>query len=248
VSAQRFAGKVALVTGASSGLGTACARRLAADGALVYAVGRDESRLAELAAVSDRIVTESFDVADPAACAEAVRGCVERFGRLDVLINNAGRHVFRRTTEMTAADWQRDLDVNLGGAFHLSAAAIPHLLESHGNIVNVASIAALEGHPYSAAYSAAKHGLIGMTKAMAVEYVHSPIRINCVCPGGMDTPQVHGIEFPDGLDWSLVGRPAALRGLMSPVDVANVICFLASDEAAAVHGSVQVVDAGKLAG
>ena len=248
-SEGRFAGKVVLVTGASSGLGAACVRQFARGGATVYAAARDEARLAEVAATAGGTVhTVLLDVADPAACKATVAHCVGRAGRLDVLVNNAGRHDFRRTEQVTEDQWHHDLAVNLGGTFFLSQAAIPHLLETAGNIVNVASVAGVIGEAYSAAYTAAKHGVVGLTKALAVEYAKTGIRVNCVCPGGMDTPQAHTIEFPEGADFDLIMRVAAVRGLMQADEVAEVVAFLASDAASAVHGSIQVVDAGHTAG
>ena len=104
------------------------------------------------------------------------------------------------------------------------------------------------GEAYSAAYTAAKHGIVGLTKALAVEYLNAPLRVNCVCPGGMDTPQVHTIDVPEGADWDLIMRVSAARGLMDADSVAAVIAFLASDDASAVHGSIQAVDQGHLAG
>ncbi|HET7734411.1 MAG TPA: SDR family NAD(P)-dependent oxidoreductase [Nocardioidaceae bacterium] len=246
-----FEGKVALVTGASSGLGAAVTRKLASEGATVYAVARDRAKLESVADSADgpgKVVVDVLDVSDPTACKAVVAACVDQLGRLDVLVNNAGRHDFAATPDVTEEQWFHDLNTNLSGAFFLSQAAIPHLLESHGNIVNVASLAGVVGEAYSAAYTSAKHGLVGLTKALAVEYVRSPLRVNCVCPGGMDTPQVHTIQTPADADWDLIMRIAALRGFMKPEDVANVVAFLASDDAAAVHGSIQVVDAGHTAG
>ncbi len=253
--AQLFSGKAIIVTGASSGLGAAAVRRFAAAGGNVYAASRDQARLAEVAAACADLPGEvafgPLDVGSPASCREAVSAAVERLGRLDVLVNNAGRHDFRLTTEVTEEQWLADVAVNLGGAFFCSQAAIPHLLEAPGgggNIVNVASVAGVMGEAYSAAYSAAKHGVVGLTKALAVEYLRQPLRVNCVCPGGMDTPQVHTIDVPDGVDWELIMRVSAARGFMSADSVAAVVAFLASDDASAVHGSIQLVDQGHLAG
>jgi meso-butanediol dehydrogenase/(S,S)-butanediol dehydrogenase/diacetyl reductase len=249
VNRDRFAGKVVLVTGASSGLGAASAQLFAAEGAQVYAVARDSERLAAVAEDASGVVaTHIADVADPAACEGAVTACVERFGRVDVLVNNAGRHDFRATPTVTREVWHHDIAVNLSSVFFLSQAALPHLLETKGNIVNVASVAGVIGEAYSAAYTAAKHGVVGLTKALAVEYTRSPVRINCVCPGGMDTPQAQTIEFPEDADFELIMRVAAPRGLMAASDVARTIAFLASDDAAAIHGSIHVVDAGMTAG
>ena len=249
---ERFGGRSILVTGASSGLGAAAVRRFAAGGARVYAASRDQAKLAEVAASCDGLPGEvrfgSLDVSSPADCRAAVAAAVEAFGRLDVLVNNAGRHDFRITTDVTEEQWSHDIALNLGGAFFLSQAAIPHLLEGGGNIVNVASVAGVMGEAYSAAYTAAKHGIVGLTKALAVEYLDTPLRVNCVCPGGMDTPQAHTIEVPGGADWDLIMRVSAKRGLMNADDVAAVVAFLASDDASAVHGSIQMVDWGHTAG
>ncbi len=247
-----FAGRSILVTGASSGLGAATVRRFAAGGGSVYAVARDQERLTEVAASCADLPGEVrigfADIVDPASCRGAVAGAVEAFGRLDVVVNNAGRHDFRITTEVTEDEWVHDIALNLNGAFFVAQAAIPHLLAVHGNIVNVASVAGLMGEAYSAAYTAAKHGIVGLTKALAIEYLNAPLRVNCVCPGGMDTPQVTTIDVPEGADWDLIMRVAAKRGLMSADSVAAVIAFLASDDAGAVHGSIQAVDQGHLAG
>lgn len=252
ITPGRFEGRTILVTGASSGLGAAAVRRFAAEGGSVYAAARNAERLAEVAAecadLPGAVRFGPLDLASPDSCRGAVADAVATFGRLDVLVNNAGRHDFRITTEVTDEEWIRDVAVNLNGAFFLSQAAIPHLLTASGNIVNVASVAGLIGEAYSAAYSASKHGIVVLTKALAVEYLRTPLRVNCVCPGGMDTPQVHTIDVPDGVDWELIMRVTADRGFMSADSVAAVIAFLASDDASAVHGCIQSIDQGHLAG
>lgn len=245
-------GKVALVTGASSGLGRAVAELLHRRGAVVLGVARGADALASAMAdiTGDATGDRHFaaDIGSSAACAAAVEACVARFGRLDVLINVAGAHTLRHTAAMSDAEWDADLAVNVNGPFYLSRAAIPHLLEHRGNIVNVSSIAGVQGQAYSAGYCAAKHALIGLTRALAVEYSAAALRVNAVCPGGMDTPLVAGFAFPEGVDFDLVLRSAAPRGMMRPADVAALIGFLASDDAAAIHGSVQLADNGKTAG
>ena len=247
-----FEGKTVLVTGASSGLGAATVRLFAARGADVYAASRDQTKLAELAQscidLAGTVTYGPLDVASPDSCRAAVASAVASYGRLDVLVNNAGRHDFRVTTTVTDEQWDRDIAVNLSGAFHCARAAIPHLMESAGNIVNVSSVAGQIGEAYSAAYSAAKHGIVGLTKALAVEYVKSPLRVNCVCPGGMDTAQVHTIDFPPDADFELIMRVAAKRGFMTPESVAESIVFLASEAAGSINGSVVTVDHGHLAG
>ena len=239
--------KVALVTGASSGLGAAVAKLFAQRGATVFGIARDAERMAKVFTEVPGGHYASVDITDPAACRDAVEQCVQRFGRLDVLVNNAGFHQMRHTPQVTDEEWAYDLAVNLSAPFYLCRAAIPHLLDG-GNIVNVASVAGVEGEVYSAGYCSAKHGLVGLTKALAVEYTRERLRVNVVCPGGMLTPQATEFSAPENADYKLIMRIAAPRGLMEPADVASVIAFLASDDAAAVHGSVYEIDNGKLAG
>lgn len=245
---QKLGGKVALVTGASSGLGAAVAQLFAEQGASVFGIARDRQRMSEVFESVPGGSFASVDVTDPQACRDAVAQCVERFGRLDVLVNAAGFHQMRHTAEVSDDQWSYDLAANLSGPFYLCRAALPHLLEAGGNIVNVASVAGLEGEVYSAGYCAAKHGLVGLTRALAVEFTREQLRVNVVCPGGMLTPQVTEFAAPENADYKLIMRIAAPRGLMQPADVATVIAFLASDDAAAVHGAVYTVDNGKLAG
>jgi NAD(P)-dependent dehydrogenase (short-subunit alcohol dehydrogenase family) len=241
-------GKVALITGTSAGLGATTARLFAERGASVFGIARDEARLAEVFADVPGGTYASVDVTTPAACRQAVTDCVAAFGRLDVLVNVAGFHRMRHTATMSDEDWEQDLAVNLNGPFHLCRAALPHLLQTGGNIVNVASIAGVEGEVYSAGYCAAKHGLVGLTRALAVEFTKEKLRVNVVCPGGMPTAQATEFEAPENADWDLIMRIASPRGFMDTADVAKVIAFLASDDAAAVHGAVYRVDNGKGAG
>jgi meso-butanediol dehydrogenase/(S,S)-butanediol dehydrogenase/diacetyl reductase len=241
-------GKVALITGTSAGLGAATAKVFAERGASVFGIARDATRMAAVFADVPGGRYSSVDVTTPAACRQAVADCVAAFGRLDVLVNVAGFHKMRHTMAVTDEEWERDLAVNLNGPFYLCRAALPHLLEAGGNIVNVASIAGVEGEVYSAGYCAAKHGLVGLTKALAVEFTKEKLRVNVVCPGGMPTAQSTEFEAPENADWDLILRIASPRGFMETADVAKTIAFLASDDAAAVHGAVYRVDNGKGAG
>jgi meso-butanediol dehydrogenase/(S,S)-butanediol dehydrogenase/diacetyl reductase len=245
---NQLSGKVALVTGASSGLGAAVAQLFADRGAKVFGIARDCDRMAEVFAQVPGGRYALVDITDTDACRQAVAHCVAEFRQLDVLVNVAGAHSMRHTQSMTDDDWDHDLAVNLHGPFRLCHAALPHLLEVGGNIVNVASIAGLEGQAYSAGYCAAKHGLIGLTRALAVEFTAQRLRVNAVCPGGMLTPQVTDFAAPEDADYSLIMRVASPRGLMDPADVAKLIAFLASDDAAAIHGAVYSADNGKSAG
>jgi meso-butanediol dehydrogenase/(S,S)-butanediol dehydrogenase/diacetyl reductase len=241
-------GKIVLVTGASSGLGAETARLLSQSGAKVFGIARNADRLAKVFTDVEGGAYALVDVASPQACKDAVEECVAKFGGLDALINIAGRHQMRRTELVTDTDWDEDLATNLSGPFYLCRAALPHLLGRGGNIVNVASIAGVEGQAYSAGYCSAKHGLIGLTRALAVEYTADRLRVNAVCPGGMLTPQIEHFSAPENPNYDLILRSASPRGMMQPHDVASVIAFLASDDAAAVHGAVYRVDNGKGAG
>jgi meso-butanediol dehydrogenase/(S,S)-butanediol dehydrogenase/diacetyl reductase len=240
--------KVALVTGASSGLGAQTAKLFSQQGATVFGIGRDTRRLADVFTGMARGAYASVDIASAQACTDAVEQCVGEFGGLDILVNVAGKHQMRRTESMVDDDWAQDLAVNLSGPFYLCRAALPYLLERGGTIINVGSIAGVEGQAYSAGYCAAKHGLIGLTRALAVEYTADRLRVNAICPGGMLTPQIEQFSAPDNANYDLIMRTAAPRGFMQPSDVANVIAFLASDAAAAIHGAVYRVDNGKGAG
>lgn len=248
----RFTDTVALVTGASSGIGAATAVRLASEGAMVYGLGRDKEGLQATAASIEQAggncTMMSCDIANPQACREAVAACLDTFGGLDCLINCAGRHKFRALQDISDQDWLADLATNLGGTFFLSQAAMPALLERKGNIVNVGSLASVEGQPYSATYCSAKHGVIGLTRALALEYAKSGVRINAVCPGGTNTPQIGKVGIPDDADFDLVMRAAGMRGMSEPQDIAAVIAYLASADARAVHGAVLMADQGKTVG
>jgi NAD(P)-dependent dehydrogenase (short-subunit alcohol dehydrogenase family) len=245
---SQLSGKVALVTGASAGLGATTAKLFAERGAKVFGIARDAERMAEAFADVPGGSFASVDIASPRECAQAVQDCVAQFGRLDILANIAGFHQMRHTATMSDDEWDNDLAVNLNGPFYLSRAALPHLLETGGNIVNVASIAGVEGEVYSAGYCAAKHGLIGLTRALAVEFTKGRLRVNAICPGGMPTAQTTQFQAPENADWDLIMRIASPRGFMETVDVAKTIAFLASDDAAAIHGAVYRVDNGKGAG
>lgn len=245
-------GKTALVTGAASGLGRATARILAGAGADLCIVDIDAEGLAVTGSLlremgADALV-HAADLSVSAACTGAVAAAVARFGRLDALCNVAGLIYLANSHEMPDELWHRTMAVNLSAPFFLSRAAIPHLLRARGAIVNVASTAAYVGEAYAAAYCASKAGLMQMTKAMAMEYIRQPIRINAVAPGGMATNIAANFRPPEGCDFELIRRFSGLRGTIEVEDAAELVAFLATDAARSYHGACLAIDAGITAG
>lgn len=245
-----LSGKVALVTGAASGLGRATAVKLAAEGARLWLVDVAAEGLAETVEQlgSADVRSEVADLSDPAACHAVVARAVEAYGRLDALCNVAGLIYLANTPDMPRDRYERTIDVNLNAPFFLSQAAIPHLLETNGAIVNVASCASYIGEAYAAAYCASKWGLVGMTKAMAMEFQKKAIRINAVAPGGMMTNIAANYVPPEGCDIELLKRFSGMRGLVEVQDVADLIVLLASEAGRGFHGATLSIDAGITAG
>jgi NAD(P)-dependent dehydrogenase (short-subunit alcohol dehydrogenase family) len=186
------------------------------------------------------------DVSDPTFAPLLVTQTVERHGRLDVLANVAGILRTANTHEHSLDTWDQVLAINLTGTFLCCRAAIPELLKTGGNIVNVSSTAALAGHPWAAAYSASEGGVLALTRTIAVEYGRRGLRCNAVCPGSIQTPITKDFEFPEGADMDLVRRIMALDKARGPETVAAAIAFLASDDAAHVNGEHVRVDGATL--
>lgn len=246
-------GKVALVTGAAAGLGQATAIRLAEAGADVAILDVAAAGLVETAqaiqALGRKLLVLPFDLSERDNCRLAVAKTMAEFGRLDALCNVAGVMLPGRTTEITDAEWDLTMAVNLEAPFFTIRAAIPHLLESKGAVVNVTSCAAFQGQAYFAAYCATKSGLTNMTKALAMEFMHQPIRFNAVAPGGMMTGLTQGMSRLADCDWSLIGRIGSARPELCEIeDVAECVAFLATDAAKGYHGACIQIDAGVTAG
>jgi meso-butanediol dehydrogenase/(S,S)-butanediol dehydrogenase/diacetyl reductase len=242
---QRFAGKVALITGAGSGMGRATTIRLAEEGAAVLAVDIVADRLEEtLGLASGTVSARTADVSQPETCTELVAAAVGEFGRLDVLGNVAGIYIAGHMTDMSVAEYRRLMGVNLDAYFFLAQAAIPHLLEANGNIVNIASNAGIQGVPYSVAYSMTKGGVVQFTRSLAVEFLKRPLRVNAIAPAGTNTNIAAGTQFPPDVDVDLARRMGGLRGLAEPEEVAALFAFLASEEARSITGAIYALDNG----
>ena len=248
----RFDGRVALLTGAASGIGRATALRLAADGATIAGFDRDGEGLAavvqEVADAGGRMTTTVGDVSIRESCVAAVEEAVEAHGRLDVLANIAGVCWSEHVADTTEESWGRMLGINVSGVFWCCQAAIPHLIATNGNIVNIASNAGLMGQAYTVAYSTTKGAVVNMTRALAMEFIKEPIRINAIAPSGVDTSLTRNYSLPDDLDFSLVQPYIGFRGMADAEELANVIAFVASDEASRIHGAIIPVDGGLTAG
>jgi NAD(P)-dependent dehydrogenase (short-subunit alcohol dehydrogenase family) len=245
-------GKAALVTGAGGGLGQAVAVILARAGADICIVDVKEEGLDETAKrIKDcgrKALVHVADLSVADNCPAAVAATVQAFGRLDALCNVAGVLKLANSHEMPVAEWNLVMAVNLTAPFLLSKAAIPHLLDSEGAIVNVTSIAAHMGQAYAAAYCASKAGLAQLTKAMAMEYLKTPLRINAISPGGMVTEIGASFVPPAGADPELLGRYRPIRGLVEVADMANMVAYLASPASAGFHGAVIQMDKAITAG
>ena len=245
---RRFVGKAALVTGTASGIGRAVAQRLAAEGAHVACCDMNEAGIADTVASIKAAGGEAFglrcDVSNPADAKETVAAAVATLGKLDVLCNIAGIGKFAKSEEQPTEEFDKILAVNLNGSFYMSQAALPHLLESKGNIVNTASTAAYLGQPWSAAYCASKGGVVMLTKAMAWEFVDRGVRINAVAPGGVETNIYGSFIPPEGVNLSLMAKLVSPLGATKPETMANVFAFVASDEASYMTGSIVTMDGG----
>ncbi len=249
-------GKAALVTGAGSGIGEAIARTLAEAGAAVYVADRDEGGGAR---VTDAIVAEgrratfvALDVTDDEACQVVAARVGTEHGALDVLVNNAGIGHVGTILQTTGADLDRLHAVNVRGVFNVTKAFIGAMLvRRRGAIVNVASIGGLVGIRDRVAYCASKAAVVGLTRSMALDHAEAGVRINCVCPGRVETPFVTARlrEYPDPeAAYRQMADTQALRRMGTPAEIAAAVLYLASDEAAFVTGSALAIDGGWSAG
>ena len=246
---MRFEGRVALVTGAASGIGYETARAFAAEGAHVFGLDISEQGAAQAAAqlgeLATRVRFHIADVSQPAACRAGVAAALTAFGRLDVLCNIAGFSRLQHFSDITPEDWAAIVGVNLTGLFFMSQAAMPALLEAKGNIVNMGSVAGLVGNPYNAGYCATKGGVVNLTRALALEYSKRGVRVNCVCPGSVQTPASKATVLPDNIDRELFRFLIPPLGHCTAQEIASSVLYLASDDARYVTGIAFPIDGGR---
>ncbi|MFI9238058.1 SDR family oxidoreductase [Streptomyces sp. NPDC053079] len=266
-------GKTAVITGAARGLGRACAERFAREGADLFLLDIAEDlpgvpyplgsagQLAHTAALCERhgvaVATAAADLRDPQAVAAAVEQALDRFGTVEILLNNAGIAApsGKSTHEITEAEWSLMLDIDLSGAWRMMKAVAPAMIEQQaGSIVNVSSTAGLVGYRHFAGYVAAKHGLVGLTKAAALDYAPFGVRVNALCPGSVrDDLAVEGrmlseiarsLDVPVGEHEDVFVRDQPMNALIEPEDVAGAAVWLAGDDSRQATGTVLTVDGG----
>ncbi len=249
---QRFHNKVIFITGAASGIGRETAIRLASEGASVFLCDIDEVGLAETLQACDRKDTVASvyqcDVSNFDECTRAIDACITQFGQLDMLCNIAGIAQLQHFTDITAQQWQKILGVNLSSVFYLCQIAMPHLIKTKGNIVNMASSAGLVGQAYTSSYSATKAAVVNLSKSLAIEYSSQAVRVNALCPGNVKTPLASKLNIPEDIDKHLLGRMLPLLEAAQPCEVAAAVAYLGSEEARFITGAALPIDGAQTAG
>jgi len=266
---QAFSGKTALITGGARNIGLAVARDLAARGVSVaiadicrdletvpYSLSSSddlEKSVAELASSGVKVIGLTCDVRDENQVSQAVKRVIDEFGKLDILVNNAGVVSLFSIAELTETAWDEVLDVCLKGSFFCCKYAIPQMIKQHyGKVVNISSVAGLRGLGLSVHYAAAKHGVIGLTKSLAMEVADHNINVNAICPGTVESSMLEGLASQIDLDkdaYEHFSRGHLIQGKrITPQDIANAVRWLASDESRFLTGTIINVDAGWSAG
>ena len=252
---DRVKDRVAIVTGAASGIGEASAIRLAEEGAKVICadINLESANNTAKQITSAGFIAEGFaiDISDSQSCTKLVDYCVSKYGSIDILVNNAGVNLPGVFHEVTNETIDRTLSVNVKGAMYLTRAALPYMLEkSRGSIVNMSSVNGLVSEPFLSVYSASKGAIVMFTRGIALDYAKTGVRCNAICPGWVDTPINHAhAKMLGGLDhvyktidsFQPIGRPGTSR------EIANVVLFLASDESSFMTGSIVSADGGMTA-
>ncbi len=248
---MRLEGRVAVITGSGSGIGRACARVFAAEGASVVVAdidaGSADATARGIEEAGGRALALAADVSDPASVQELVRRTLMAFPAVHVLVNNAAIQINKTVEDTAPEEWSRQMAVNVGGVFLCSKFFLPHLKASRGAIVNMSSVNGYFVEPFCAGYCATKAAIMGLTRAMAIDHGKDGVRVNCICPGYIDAGLAEGY-FQAQPDPAAARREAgalhALRRIGRPEEVANVAAFLASEEASFMTGAAVAVDGG----
>jgi NAD(P)-dependent dehydrogenase (short-subunit alcohol dehydrogenase family) len=253
---MRLANRVALITGGTSGIGEATAILFAEEGAKVTVAGRNEGRgqtvVARIRERGGQAIFIRTNVRNSDECRQAVKQTSEVFGRLDILFNNAGVLCSHTALDCTEEEWDLQIDINLKGTFLMSKFALPVMIaQSCGTIINNSSGWGIVGGDAAVAYCASKGGVVQLTRAMAIDHGRQGIRVNCICPGDVDTPMLPEDASIRGQKWETYLANCANRPMgrfATPLEIARVALFLASDESSFMTGSTLVVDGGGTAG
>ncbi|MCW4355703.1 SDR family oxidoreductase [Hoyosella sp. YIM 151337] len=245
----RFKGKTVLLTGAATGIGRAAALRLTSEGAAVYAVDRNAEELKDTEAVvaeggAGQIITRVADVSDETSVIDVVADAVGELGGIDVLANVAGVHKTTPIDELSVRDFQGLIDVNLMGTFLFCREAMPHLRKSRGVVINIASTSATHAHPFMAAYAATKGAVLAFSLSLAAEVSADGVRVVAISPGGVVTPLMTGVAFPETVDSSFYSRIQPQLGFGDPAAIAGTIAYAASEDGAFLTGVELRVDGG----
>jgi meso-butanediol dehydrogenase/(S,S)-butanediol dehydrogenase/diacetyl reductase len=244
---MRFEDKVVIVTGAGSGIGAATANRFAKEGALLCLADINADTVAVQAKAIDpsgkRTLLRTVDVSQQQQVEDFVAASVARFGRLDVLVNNAGMGVFGPVTTLSTEDWRKVFSIVVDGVFFGCKAAVPHLIKSRGNVVNLGSVSGLFGDYGFAGYNAAKGAVVNLTRTMALDFSKDGVRVNAVCPGLVATPLSAALRDNKEI-WRQYQEGIPLARAAQPDEIAAAIAFLASEDASYMTGACMVVDGG----
>lgn len=246
---MKLQNKVAIITGGSRGIGFATAKLFSEQGAKITITARDKKRLDSAASKLQNTAAIPADIKNQSEVDAVVKKTVERFGKIDILVNNAGIYPGTKLLhEISEGEWNEVIDVNLTGQFRFTKSVIPHMLEHGGSIVNVSSDAGLKAYVgfHADAYSASKAGLILLTKSAALEYAKNHIRINCICPGAVETDMLRP-AIQTEIQRQIIDAEHPLGRIGQPEDVAKAILYFASDDSSWVTGSVLAIDGGESA-